>query len=55
MAEEENTKTSKILDDKDNNKKDRKKLKESFQTGKESKYTTITLFCKNKKLKHKNR
>lgn len=54
-AEEGNTKTSKILGDKDNNKKDRKKSKESFQTGKASKYTNVTLFCKNKKSKHKNR
>lgn len=40
---------------KDNNEKDRKKLKEFFQTGKVSKTSTVTLFCKNKTSKHKNR
>jgi hypothetical protein len=48
MAEEANGKTNEIIS-KDNNEKDRKKLKDFFQTKKVSKTTTVILFCKNKK------
>ncbi len=54
MVAERNNKTINTLEGKDNNEKDRKKLKEYFQTGKVCKTTAITLFCKSGKSKHKN-
>jgi hypothetical protein len=55
MAEKANGKANEIIISKDNNEKDRKKLKEFFQTDKVSKTATGTLFYKSKKYKHKNR
>ena len=55
MAEEANSKARVTISRRDNNEKDRKKLKEFFQTEKVSKTTTVILFCINKEYKHKNR
>ena len=55
MAGEGNGKASEIIISRDSNEKDLKKLKEFFQNGKVSKTTTVTLLCKNKTSKHKNR
>ena len=49
MAEEVNGKASVTISSRDNNEKDRKKLKEFFQTDKVSKTATGTLFYKSKK------
>lgn len=46
MAAEANSKASGIIIRKKNIEKDRKKLKEFFQTGKVSKTTTVTLMSK---------
>lgn len=54
MGEEANGKANEIIS-KDNNEKDRKKSKDFFQTDKVSKTTTVTLLCKSKTAKHKNR
>ena len=49
MAEEVNGKASVTISSRYNNEKDRKKLKEFFQTDKVSKTATGTLFYKSKK------
>ncbi|MBK7669152.1 MAG: hypothetical protein IPJ32_18495 [Sphingobacteriaceae bacterium] len=53
MTEEANGKASEIISSRDSNEKDRRKLKEFFQTDKVSKTTTVNLLCKNKTAKHK--